>query len=59
VIDFLGLLLCVGMIRIGYENHKHQVEKMLDYRNEGVNNPLSRMWILIVVNVFCQLLQLI
>ena len=56
----MGLILCVAMIRIGYENHRHQVEKMLDYQSDDkVSNPLSRMWILILINVFCQILQLI
>lgn len=58
-IDVLQLVICIVMIRIGYQNHQLQVQKFLSFTNEDqVYNPLSRMWTLILVNLVCQVTQL-
>lgn len=58
-IDITGLIICAIMVQFGYRHHRSQTEKFMDFRNEKqVNNPLSKMWTLILINLFCQVVQL-
>ena len=53
-------MICLGLVLAGKQHHAKQIKKLLDYTNEQqIKNPLSRMWFLIIVNVFCQIVQLI
>lgn len=59
-VDVVGLIICSLVVWIGYQHHRNQVRKMIDFKtHDQVNNPLSRMWTLILINLFCQTLQLI
>lgn len=59
VVDGLCLFIFSVIIHVIYRHYKIQKEKLIDFTNlNQVNNPLSAIWAIIFINLFCQLVQI-